>query len=200
MSSTEVAVDSSQIQVSIEPINIIEAQTQRSSFRIFAIISSLYLSLFIAAVDTTIVTTALPTISAYFSSSTGYTWVGVAYVLADTASGPVWTNFCDIWGRKPILLTSVVLFGVSSLVCALATDMGMLVAGRALQGAAAGGIMLLVIIIISDMFDMRRRTLYLGVCDLIWAVSGAVGPVLGGVFAEFTSWRWIWYVSSLRYA
>lgn len=70
----------------------------------------------------------------------------------------------------------------------------MLVAGRAIQGAAAGGIMLLVNIVISDMFDMRRRALYLGVCDMVWAVSGAIGPVLGGVFAEYTSWRWIWLV------
>lgn len=93
-----------------------------------------------------------------------------------------------------MILSLVVLFAIGSLICAVATSIGMLVAGRALQGAAAGAIMLLVNIIISDMFDMRRRTLYLGVCDWIWAVSGAVGPVLGGVFAEHAGWSRNWWV------
>ena len=96
-----------------------------------------------------------------------------------------------------MLLASVACFMVASLVCGLATSMGMLIAGRAIQGAAAGGIMLLVNIVISDMFEMRRRTLYLGICDVVWAVSGAVGPVLGGVFVEYASWRWIWYVDAV---
>jgi MFS family permease len=77
--------------------------------------------------------------------------------------------------------------------------MGMLITGRARQGAAAGAIMLLLSITISDMFDMRRRTLYLGVCDVVWAVSGAVGPVVGGAFAEYASWRWIWSAYSKVY-
>ena len=169
-----------------------EERPNRTRFRIFAILSSLYVALFISAVNTTIITTALPTIATYFHSTAGYTWVGAAYMLADTASGPVWTNFSDIWGRKVVLLAATALFMVASLLCGLATSMSMLIAGRAVQGAAAGGIMLLVNIVISDMFDMRRRTFYLGGCEVVWAVSGAVGPVIGGAFAEYASWRWIW--------
>lgn len=168
---------------------------QRGPYRLLALVSVLYAGLFISAVNTTIVTTALPTIAKHFHSTTGYTWVGAAYVLADTASGPIWTNFSDIWGRKKIFLAAVVLFMVSSLICGLSTSMAMLIAGRALQGAAAGGIMLLVTVVISDIFDMRRRTLYLSICEVIWAVSGAVGPVIGGALAEYTSWRWIWSVN-----
>ncbi len=176
-----------------EQLTLEEGQPQRSRSRVFAVVSVLYAALFISAVNTTIITTALPTIANHFHSSSGYTWVGAAYVLADTASGPVWTNLSDIWGRKIIMLISTALFLVSSLICGLSTSMAMLIAGRALQGAAAGGLMLLCTIIISDMFDVRRRTLYLGICDVIWAISGAVGPVIGGAFAEYTSWRWIWY-------
>lgn len=165
---------------------------QRSRLRVFTLVSVLYAALFISAVNTTIVTTALPTIAKHFESTSGYTWVGAAYVLADTASGPVWTNLSDIWGRKVIFLIAVALFIVSSCVCGFSTSMGMLISGRALQGAAAGAIMLLVNIVISDMFDMRRRTLYLGICDVIWAISGAVGPVIGGAFAQYAGWRWIW--------
>lgn len=77
--------------------------------------------------------------------------------------------------------------------------MGMLITGRARQGAAAGAIMLLLSITISDMFDMRQRTLYLRVCDVVWAVSRAVGPVVGRAFAEYASWRWIWSAYSKVY-
>lgn len=172
-----------------------DGQIKRSRFRVFALVSVLYAALFISAVNTTVVTTALPTIAEHFQSTTGYTWVGAAYVLADTASGPIWTNFSDIWGRKVVLLVAVALFMISSLICGLSTSMAMLISGRALQGAGAGAIMLMVNIVISDLFDMRRRSLYLGVCDVIWALSGAVGPVIGGAFAEYASWRWIWSVN-----
>ena len=178
--------------MAMEALTLEQGPPQRSRLRVFTLVSVLYAALFISAVNTTIVTTALPTIAKHFQSTSGYTWVGAAYVLADTASGPVWTNFSDIWGRKVVFLIAVALFMVSSFVCGFSTSMGMLISGRALQGAAAGAIMLLVNIVISDMFDLRRRALYLGICDVIWAISGAIGPVVGGAFAEYAGWRWIW--------
>ena len=174
-----------------ETFDVEDAQPGRSRLRIFAVMSALYLVLFIAALDLTVVTTALPTIANHFKSAAGYTWVGAAYVLADTASGPVWTNVSEIYGRKAVLLVSVVLFMASSLLCALSTSMSMLITGRALQGTAAGAMTLLVYIVISDLFDMRRRSLYMGASELVWALSGAVGPIIGGGLAEF-NWRWIW--------
>lgn len=81
----------------LQPVTVEEGQTTRTRVRSFAVLGSLYVALFIAAVNTTIITTALPTIAHYFHSATGYTWVGAAYLLGDTASGPVWTNFSDIW-------------------------------------------------------------------------------------------------------
>ena len=174
-----------------ETFDIEDVGRGRSQLRIFAVMSALYLVMFIAALDLTVVTTALPTIANHFRSAAGYTWVGAAYVLADTASGPVWTNLSEIYGRKAVLIVSVALFMASSLICGLSTSMGMLITGRALQGTAAGAMTLLVYIVISDLFDMRRRSLYMGASELVWALSGAVGPIIGGGLAEF-NWRWIW--------
>jgi len=127
----------------------------RSKFRLSAIIGALYLSLFIAALDATVVSTAIPTISAHFHSASGYTWIGGAYLLANAATGPIWAKLSDIWGRKPIVLAAIALFFLSSIICATSVSMGMLIAGHAVQGAAAGGLILLANICVSDLFDMR---------------------------------------------
>jgi len=124
---------------------------------------NLQLSLFVAALDQTITATAIPTISAELHSASGYTWVGGAYLLANAAASPIWAKLSDIWGRKPILLVAVAWFFASSIICATAVDMGMLIAGRALQGVAGGALIQLTNITISDLFSMRSRSLYLGV-------------------------------------
>lgn len=127
----------------------------RSRTRLYAILAALYTSLFLAALDATIVATAIPTIAGHLHSASGYTWIGGAYLLANAASAPIWAKLSDIWGRKPILLAVVALFFLSSIVCALATSMTMLIVGRALQGVAGGGIFQLVSIVISDLFSQR---------------------------------------------
>lgn len=113
------------------------------------------LSLFIAALDTTIVATAVPSISSDLHSAAGYLWIGGAYLLANAAGAPVWGKVSDIWGRKPIMLVAVAIFGGGSIMCALANSMEMLIIARALQGTGGGGLMQLVNIVISDIFSMR---------------------------------------------
>ena len=104
----------------------------------------------------TIITTALPTISAYFhSSSADYTWIGSAYLLAAAASTPIWGKLSDIWGRKPIILVANVVFFVGSLIAAVSININMLLAGRVIQGIGGGGLIILVNICISDLFSMR---------------------------------------------
>lgn len=103
----------------------------------------------------TIVATAIPTISADLHSAAGYLWIGGAYLLANAAGAPVWAKVSDIWGRKPILLVAVAIFLGSSIMCALAKSMQMLIIARAIQGTAAGGLLQLVNIVISDIFSMR---------------------------------------------
>ncbi|KAK2759097.1 hypothetical protein FQN54_003196 [Arachnomyces sp. PD_36] len=157
--------------------------------------AALSLSIFLAALDATIVTTPLPTISRKFNSSAGYTWIGSAYVLAQAAVGPVWGKFSDIWGRRPLVLGSIAIFFIGSAICGAAVDIAMLISGRTVQGIGAGGLIIMGNICISDMFPMRARATYFGLLGLIWAAASAVGPVLGGALTEKVSWRWCFYVN-----
>ncbi|OQE04198.1 hypothetical protein PENSOL_c001G01363 [Penicillium solitum] len=167
----------------------------RSKVQVTAIMVALSLSMFIAALDQTIMATAIPTIAAYFHSSAGYTWIGGAYLLSSAASACIWAKLSDIWGRKPILLLAVGWFFLSSIICAAATSMEMLIAGRALQGVAGGGLLQLVTIIISDLFSVRHRSLYLGLMEVMWAFAGGVGPLLGGAFSQYVTWRWTYWIN-----
>lgn len=143
---------------------------------------SLCLSVMLSALDLTIVTTAVPAIVGSFKSKVGYVWIGSAYILAYAAITPVWGSVADIWGRKPIMVIAVATFLAGSLLCALAPNMDALIAGRAIQGLGASGMSIMVNVVISDMFSLRDRGLYLATTSMVWAVGSAVGPVLGGVF------------------
>jgi hypothetical protein len=113
------------------------------------------LSLFLAALDFTIATTATPTIVNELHSATAYTWIGSAYLLASAAATPVWAKLSDIWGRKIVFLAADATFFAGSAICASSTSMGRLIVGRSIQGSAAGGIIILTNICISDLFSMR---------------------------------------------
>ena len=160
-------------------------------YQIFVIMFSLCLALFLAALDVTIITTALPTIAGHFAATAAdYTWIGSAYLLANSASVPVWGKLSDIWGRKPVILQANIIFMIGSLVAALSTSVGMLIGGRVIQGVGGGGLIVLVNICVSDLFSMRDRGKYFGFLGMVWAIASAVGPVVGGVFTEKVSWRW----------
>ncbi|KAL4936824.1 hypothetical protein BDV06DRAFT_204159 [Aspergillus oleicola] len=172
-----------------------ETPKGRGKWRIGAILIALALALFISALDQTIVATATPTIASDLHSGGGYVWIGGAYLLANAASGNIWANLSDIWGRKPILLSAVTLFFVSSIICATAIDMPMLIVGRSVQGVAGGGLIQLILITISDLFSVRLRSLFLGLMECTWTIAGALGPILGGSFTESVSWRWIFWIN-----
>lgn len=167
----------------------------RTKLRRTAILIALYLALFIAALDSTIMATATPTISRELHSASGYFWIGGAYLLANAAAGPIWAKCSDIWGRKPALLGAVALFSGASILAAWSSSMRMLIAARALQGAAGGGLIQLTLITISDLFSMRSRTLWLGLLEVMWAIAGGAGPLIGGAFSQLKSWRWCFWVN-----
>jgi fucose permease len=170
-------------------------EASRTTLQTAIIMLCLCSALFLAALDITIVTTALPSICAYFDSDAGYTWIGTAYLLANAASTPSWGKFSDIWGRKSILLLSMGVFFVGSTLAATSVSIGMLITSRAVQGIGGGGIVVLVNICVSDLFSPRTRGKYLGMIGMVWAAASALGPLLGGTFAERVSWRWCFYIN-----
>lgn len=158
-----------------------------------AVLFSLYLSMFLAALDITIVGTALPKITSQFQASAAqYTWVGSSYTLASTSTTPLWAGASDVFGRKPVLMTANFAFLVGSALAGSSTSIGMLIAGRTIQGFGCGGILILNTIVIADLFAFKDRAKYYGFTGVIFAVSSAIGPLLGGVFTSSAGagWRW----------
>ncbi|HEX9471037.1 MAG TPA: MDR family MFS transporter [Bradyrhizobium sp.] len=160
-----------------------------------AILLSLLLAMFLAALDQTIVATALPTIGRQFGDVSNLSWVITAYLLASTAVAPVFGTLCDIYGRRATIIASLALFIAGSVLCALAPNMSVLILARGLQGLGGGGIMPVVQTVISDVVTPRERGQYQAYFSGVWMAAGIGGPVLGGLFAEHLHWSMIFWIN-----
>jgi len=159
------------------------------------IVISLMLTMFLAALDQTIVATALPTIGRQFNDVSNLSWVITAYLLASTAVAPVFGTLSDIYGRRVMIIVSLSLFVAGSILCAVAPNMPVLILGRGLQGLGGGGIMPVVQTVISDVVSPRERGQYQAYFSSVWLAGGILGPVVGGVFAEHLHWSMIFWIN-----
>ncbi|MFI8187744.1 DHA2 family efflux MFS transporter permease subunit [Streptomyces sp. NPDC085946] len=158
-------------------------------------IGALLLGMLLAALDQTIVSTALPTIVSDLGGMEHLSWVVTAYLLASTAATPLWGKLGDQYGRKRLFQTAIVIFLVGSALCGTAQDMPQLIAFRAVQGLGGGGLMVLSMAIVGDLVPPRERGRYQGLFGAVFGATSVLGPLLGGLFTEHLSWRWVFYVN-----
>src|SRR5437763_1582292 len=173
----------------------IAPRTSLSPDEVRTILVSLMLTMFLAALDQTIVATALPTIGRQFHDVTNRSGVITAYLLASTAVAPVFGTLSDIYGRRAMIVAALSLFVAGSILCALAPNMPILILARGLQGLGGGGIMPVVQTVISDIVTPRERVQYQAYFSGVWMAAGIAGPVVGGVFAEHLHWSMIFWIN-----
>ncbi|WP_188754960.1 MFS transporter [Microbacterium album] len=159
------------------------------------ILLALMLVIFLFAIDATVLSTAVTTIVGELGDFASYPWLFSAYLLGQVSTVPVYAKLGDTLGRRPVIFTGIGLFIVSSVLCATAWDMGSLIAFRALQGLGAGAIMPMALTIAGDIYTVRERARVQAYLSSMWAIAAVSGPTIGGLFAQFLSWRWIFWVN-----
>jgi EmrB/QacA subfamily drug resistance transporter len=159
------------------------------------ILIALMLTTGLVAIDSTILATAVPSIVQDLGGFAQFPWLFSVYLLAQAASVPVYAKLSDMVGRKPIVLIGIGLFLLGSILCGLAWSMPALIAFRALQGLGAGAVQPMAVTIAGDIYSVAERAKVQGYLASVWAISSVVGPTLGGLFSEFTTWRWIFFVN-----
>jgi EmrB/QacA subfamily drug resistance transporter len=159
------------------------------------IFGALFLVLLLAALDQTIVSTALPTIVGELGGLTHLSWVVTSYLLASTVVTPLYGKLGDLHGRKVVLQVAIVVFLVGSALCGLAQNMVQLILFRGLQGIGGGGLIVITIAVIGDLIAPRERGRYQGLFGAVFGLATIIGPLLGGFFVDHLTWRWIFYIN-----
>ncbi len=153
------------------------------------------LSTALVAIDATVIATAVPSVVADLGGFAQFPWLFSVYLLAQAVTVPVYGKLADVFGRKPVMLFGIALFLLGSVLCGLAWGMGALIAFRAVQGLGAGAVQPMSMTLVGDLYSLEERAKVQGYIASVWGISSVVGPTLGGVFSEYVSWRWIFFVN-----
>jgi EmrB/QacA subfamily drug resistance transporter len=159
------------------------------------ILAAVMLATALVAIDSTIIATAVPSIVRDIGGFAEFPWLFSIYLLAQAVSVPVYGKLSDLFGRKPVILWGIGLFLIGSVMCGAAWNVWLLIAFRVVQGLGAGAIMPTTITIVGDLYSVQERARVQGYIASVWGVASVVGPALGGVFSEYVSWRWIFFVN-----
>ncbi|MCU1503629.1 MAG: transporter, partial [Ilumatobacteraceae bacterium] len=166
--------------------------TQR---RLAVVLGALMMAVLLASLETSIIATALPTITGQFNAFESYAWVGTAYIVTSAIGTPLIGKLSDLYGRRRIFQMTMAIFLVGSLLCGLSQSIEQLIAARAVQGIGGGGIQALAFAILGDILPPRERGRYVGYFTLAFVGSALLGPLLGGFIIEHFSWPWIFYIN-----
>lgn len=159
------------------------------------VVVAILLSMFMSAMEATVVATAMPTVVADLHGIELYGWVGSIYMLSSTVTIPLWGSLADLRGRKPVMLAGLFFFLLGSVLSGAASSMPALVVARAVQGVGAGSLQPVAITIVGDLYTVEERGRVQGLFGAIWGTAGVAGPLLGGLIVRALSWRWVFYVN-----
>jgi len=163
--------------------------------RLWIVLGALALAVMLANLETSIIATALPTITGQFNAFESFAWVGTAYIVTSAISTPLLGKLSDLYGRRLIFQSTMAIFLVGSVLCGASQSMGQLIAARAFQGMGGGGIQALAFAILGDILPPRERGRYMGYFTLAFVGSAILGPLIGGIIIDNASWPWIFYIN-----
>lgn len=171
------------------------SQPARAQTRRPLVLTALVLAMFLAAIEGTIVATAMPSIAAKLGGFSLYSWVFSAFLLMQAVTIPIFGKLADLLGRKPVFIAGIVVFLIGSVLCGFATSMTMLVGFRFLQGLGAGAVQPITTTLAGDLYSLEERGLVQGYLSSVWGVSSIVGPLAGGLIVQHASWTWIFWLN-----
>src|SRR5690348_14426236 len=159
------------------------------------ILCSVMLTTGLVALDSTIIATAVPSVVRDLGGFSHFPWLFSIYLLTAAVTTPLYGKFADVLGRRPVMFFGIAVFLLGSVLCGAAWSMPVLIAARALQGVGAGAVQPISMTMVGDLYTVEERARVQGYVAGVWAVASVLGPALGGVFSEFLSWRWIFFVN-----